>query len=57
MSEATVALTVMTAAILLILLGFLVWAIRSGQFRDIEEAKHRMLGQPLQPDEQERTTE
>jgi cbb3-type cytochrome oxidase maturation protein len=27
----------------LIALGFLIWAWRNGQFKDIEEAKYRML--------------
>lgn len=43
MSEATVALAVMTGLILLVFAGFLVWGIRSGQFRDVEAAKYRML--------------
>jgi cbb3-type cytochrome oxidase maturation protein len=43
MSEATIALTVMTLLILVIFLGLLVWGIRSRQFHNIEEAKYRML--------------
>ena len=43
MNEATIALTVMTALIFLVFLGFLVWGWRSGQFRNVEEAKHTML--------------
>lgn len=43
MNEATIALTVMTGLILAIFAGFLIWGIRSGQFRDVEGPKHRML--------------
>ena len=43
MSEATIALTVMTGLILVIFTGFLIWGIRSGQFRDTEKAKYDML--------------
>jgi nitrogen fixation-related uncharacterized protein len=43
MDEATIAQTILTLFILLIFIGFLVWAIRSGQFKNVEEAKYRML--------------
>jgi len=43
MNEATVAQTVMTLLILVIFLGFLIWGIKSRQFRDVEDAKYRML--------------
>lgn len=43
MNEATIALTVMTGLILAVFVGFLLWGIRSGQFRDVEAAKYRML--------------
>jgi cbb3-type cytochrome oxidase maturation protein len=43
MDEATIALTVMTFLIFVIFLGFLVWGFRSGQFKNIEEPKYRML--------------
>lgn len=43
MDEATLAQTILSVAILLIFIGFLVWAIRSGQFKNVEEAKYRML--------------
>ena len=36
----------LTLALALIFLGFLVWGIRSGQFRDVEEPKFRMLEGP-----------
>jgi nitrogen fixation-related uncharacterized protein len=43
MSEGTIALTIMTGLILLIFLGFLAWGWVSGQFKNVEEAKYRML--------------
>ena len=43
MNEATIAQTVMTLLILAIFIGFLVWAIRSRQFHDVEAPKYRML--------------
>ncbi len=43
MDEGTIALTVMTGLLLISFLGFLVWGIRSGQFKNIEEAKYRMF--------------
>ncbi len=43
MDEATIAQTAMSLLLLLIFLGFLVWGIRTGQFRNIEEPKYRML--------------
>lgn len=43
MSAADIAQLVLSACILLVFLGFLVWGIRSGQFRDVEEAKYRIF--------------
>jgi nitrogen fixation-related uncharacterized protein len=43
MDEATIALTVMTGLLLISFLGFLIWGIVSGQFKNVEEAKYRML--------------
>jgi len=43
MDEGTIALTVMTGLLLISFIGFLVWGIRSGQFKNVEEAKYRML--------------
>jgi cbb3-type cytochrome oxidase maturation protein len=43
MNVALIAQTIMTLLILLIFLGFLIWGIRSGQFRNIEDAKYRIL--------------
>jgi nitrogen fixation-related uncharacterized protein len=41
--EATIALTIMSLGIFIIFIGFLVWGIRSGQFRNVEEPKYKML--------------
>ena len=43
MDEATIAQTFLTLAILAIFVGFLIWAIKSGQFNNVEESKYRML--------------
>jgi nitrogen fixation-related uncharacterized protein len=43
MNEATIAQTIMTVLILAIFIGFLVWGIKSKQFKNVEEAKYRML--------------
>jgi nitrogen fixation-related uncharacterized protein len=43
MSEATIALTVMTGGLFLSFLGFFIWGIRSGQFKNIEEAKYQLF--------------
>ncbi len=40
MDEATIALTVMTGLLLVSFLGFLIWGIRSGQFKNTEDAKY-----------------
>ena len=44
--EATIALTFMTGSLLIIFLGFLIWGIRSGQFKNIEEAKYQIFRRP-----------
>ena len=43
MDEATIALTVMTGLLLISFLGFLVWGIASGQFKNVEEAKYQIF--------------
>jgi cbb3-type cytochrome oxidase maturation protein len=45
MNEATLVQAVFTFLVLLIFLGFFIWGIRTKQFRDIEEAKYRMLAE------------
>jgi hypothetical protein len=40
MDEATIALTAMTGLLLVSFVGFLIWGIRSGQFKNIEEGKY-----------------
>ena len=56
MNEATIALTVMSGLILIIFLGFLIWGIKSGQFKNIEESKYRMLQNDLKSEECEKHT-
>jgi cbb3-type cytochrome oxidase maturation protein len=41
--EATIAITVTTGLLLVTFLGFLIWGIRSGQFKNIEDAKYRIF--------------
>ncbi len=41
--EGTFAQTLFTGLILSVFLGFLIWGIRTGQFRNVEDAKYRML--------------
>ena len=43
MNEATIALTVITFLIFVIFLGFLIWGISSGQFRNVEEPKYKIF--------------
>jgi|WetSurMetagenome_2_1015567.scaffolds.fasta_scaffold79423_2 hypothetical protein len=43
MSEASIALTAMTGILLVSFLGFLIWGIVSGQFKNIEEAKYQIF--------------
>lgn len=43
MDEATIAQFVLSAIILVIFLGFLIWGTLSGQFKNIEEAKYKIL--------------
>ena len=40
---ATTAQTLLTLFILLVFLGFLIWALKTGQFKNIESPKHDML--------------
>jgi nitrogen fixation-related uncharacterized protein len=43
MDEGTIALTVMTGLILIVFVGFLVWGISSGQFKNVEDAKYQIF--------------
>ena len=43
MDEGTIALTVMTGLILIVLAGLLVWGICSGQFKNVEDAKYQIF--------------
>jgi cbb3-type cytochrome oxidase maturation protein len=43
MNEATIALIIMSVLILLIFVGFLIWGIKSGQFKGVEDAKYQVF--------------
>ena len=43
MNEATVALTIMTLLVFAIFLGYLIWGIKSGQFKNVEDAKYQLF--------------
>lgn len=47
MNEATIALMIMSVLILLVFLGFLVWGIKSGQFKNVEEPKFQIFRTPV----------
>jgi cbb3-type cytochrome oxidase maturation protein len=38
----------MTGSLFLIFVGFLIWGIKSGQFKDIEEAKYQIFRRPAE---------
>ena len=57
MSEATIALTAMTGGLFLSFLGFFIWGIRSGQFKNIEEAKYQLFRSKNTTDVNERKHE
>ncbi len=43
MDEATIALIIMSLSIFVIFIGFVVWGIKTGQFKNVEEPKYQML--------------
>jgi len=43
MNEATIAITVMSFLLFAIFLGFFIWAIKSGQLKNVEEAKYHVF--------------
>ena len=45
-SEAVIAITIMSLFVFITFLGFFIWGIKTGQFRDIEEAKYRIFELP-----------
>jgi cbb3-type cytochrome oxidase maturation protein len=57
MDEGTIALTVMSGLIFLVFLGFLVWGIRSGQFKNVEEAKYRIFRNSIENDPKSNSSE
>jgi nitrogen fixation-related uncharacterized protein len=57
MDEATIALGIMSIAILAIFLGFLIWGIRSKQFTNVEEAKYQLFDEPGKKEESPEETQ
>ena len=43
MTTGVLAQALLTLALIVIFLGFLVWGIRTGQFRNVEEPKYRIF--------------
>lgn len=41
--SATLAQALLTLSLLVIFVGFLIWGIKTGQFRNIEEPKYRIF--------------
>ena len=48
MDAATIGLTVVTGAVGLVFLGFLIWGIKSGQFHNVEDAKYQVFREQKQ---------
>jgi cbb3-type cytochrome oxidase maturation protein len=43
MDEASIALLLMSIALFIIFLGFLIWGLKSKQFENMEEPKYQLL--------------
>lgn len=52
MEEYQLAISITTFFIFLIFLGFLIWGIKSGQFKDVEAPKYRILKRYDQPEKE-----
>ncbi len=50
MDEATIALTAMTGSLLAVFLGLFIWGLKTGQFRNTEEAKYIVFRGGRKPD-------
>lgn len=57
MDEAAVALTFMSICIGLILVGLLVWGIKSGQFHNVEDAKYQVFRKQRQSNNNDKEVE
>jgi nitrogen fixation-related uncharacterized protein len=44
MDEGTIALLITSLGVFAVFAGLFVWGLVTGQFRDVEEPKYRMLG-------------
>jgi cbb3-type cytochrome oxidase maturation protein len=57
MSEATIVQTLFSLVIFLIFLGFLIWGIRTRQFRDVEEPKYKIFEDDFDEENEEKEVE
>lgn len=46
-----IAFAIMTIAILIIFAGFFIWGIKSGQFKNVEEIKYKVIDKKEENDE------
>jgi nitrogen fixation-related uncharacterized protein len=55
MGEGTIALLITSLGVFAVFAGLFIWGLVTGQFRDVEEPKYRMLGTrvPAGPDARE----
>jgi len=43
MNEATIAITILSFLLFTVFLGFFIWALKTGQFKNAEEAKYHVF--------------
>ena len=53
MNQATIAQTIVTASLFLIFTGLFIWGWKSGQFKNIEEAKYIIFRRPEEEKKQD----
>jgi nitrogen fixation-related uncharacterized protein len=54
MNEAAIAQTIVTVSLLAVFLGLFIWGWRTGQFKNIEEAKYTIFRRPEDPEDIEK---
>jgi nitrogen fixation-related uncharacterized protein len=54
MGEATIALLAMTVLIFAIFVGFFIWGIKTGQFKNVEDPKYKMMADEKQVKDEEK---
>ena len=57
MSDATISQAILTFILIVIFLGFLVWGLKTKQFKNVEEAKYRMLRDDQEKQQTEQANE